>query len=90
MKYNLSFISQSKIFKKYTVMIGAKFGERVCTSGDTLDHTGIVPISECGTHQLPCVENLHKMCHHIMKIIYIRQLMRSISECVDAVPTRSR
>lgn len=42
-------------------MIGAKFGERVCTNGDTLDHTGIVPISEYGTHQLPYVENLHKM-----------------------------
>lgn len=51
MKYNLSFISQ----------IGAKFGERVCTNGDTLDHMGIVPISEYGTHQLPYVENLHKM-----------------------------
>lgn len=62
MKYNLSFISQViKIFKKYTVVIGAKFGERVCTNGDTLDHTGIVPISEYGTHQLPYVENLHKM-----------------------------
>lgn len=56
MKYNLSFI----IFKKYTVVIGAKFGERVCTNGDTLDHTGIVSISEYGT-QLPYVENLHKM-----------------------------
>lgn len=39
-----------KIFKKYIVVIGVKFGERVCINGDILNYMGIVLIFEYGMY----------------------------------------